>query len=66
MIFKFNNRYYRLIPFLIHVIILFFVFCLIVNATYKYHSETEERRLLLQTDIRKEAIVLNDKIRMEN
>ncbi|MGL9687532.1 MAG: hypothetical protein ACQBVK_01935 [Candidatus Phytoplasma sp. TWB_XP] len=39
---------------------------LIVNAAYKYHLETEERRLLLQTDIRKETMALNDKIRMEN
>jgi len=43
------NRLFRLIPFVITQLILLFCFLLIVNACYKYHLETEERRQLLKT-----------------
>ncbi|MGL9688097.1 MAG: DUF2963 domain-containing protein [Candidatus Phytoplasma sp. TWB_XP] len=66
MIFKFNNRYYRLIPFLITVGILLFCFILIIGASYKYHLETEERRILLTTDVKQKAIELNEQIHQEN
>ncbi|WP_284928468.1 hypothetical protein [Candidatus Phytoplasma sp. AldY-WA1] len=56
---------YRLIPFIILTLILLFCFLLIVNACYKYHLETEERRLLLNTVKCEKCRLLVDKKQVE-
>ncbi len=56
-----RGRLYRFIPFIIGVFILLFCFLLIVNACYKYHLETEERRQLLNTVKCKDCRLLVDK-----
>jgi hypothetical protein len=56
-----RGRLYRFIPFIIGVLILLFCFLLIVNACYKYHLETEERRLLLNTVKCKDCRLLVEK-----
>ncbi|CCP88605.1 conserved nhypothetical protein, partial sequence, partial [Candidatus Phytoplasma solani] len=50
-----KGKKYRLIPFLITTGVLLFCFFLIAAAAYKYHLETEERRLLLETNIEEKA-----------
>jgi len=61
MIISFRGRMYRMIPLVIIVLTLLFCFLLIVNACYKYHLETEERRLLLNTVKCKDCRTLVDK-----
>ncbi|WP_339332528.1 DUF2963 domain-containing protein, partial [Paulownia witches'-broom phytoplasma] len=45
--------------------LLFFVFW-IGGLVYKYHLETEERRILLKTDIEQKATELNEQLHQEN
>jgi hypothetical protein len=65
MIISIRGRMYRLIPFIILTLILLFCFLLIVNACYKYHLETEERRQLLNTIKCKDCRTLVDKKQVE-
>ncbi|MGL9687712.1 MAG: DUF2963 domain-containing protein, partial [Candidatus Phytoplasma sp. TWB_XP] len=63
--FRIGNKHYKMIPFLITTgTLIFFVFW-IGGLAYKYHLETEERRILLKTDIEQKARELNSQVHEE-
>ncbi|MGL9687542.1 MAG: DUF2963 domain-containing protein, partial [Candidatus Phytoplasma sp. TWB_XP] len=63
--FRIGNKHYKIIPFLITTgTLLFFVFW-IGGLAYKYHLETEERRILLTTDVKQKARELNSQVHEE-
>ncbi|WP_051001705.1 hypothetical protein [Italian clover phyllody phytoplasma] len=64
--FKWKGRHWRIVPFLITTAtLLFFVFW-IGSISYKYHLETEERRITLNKNISEEAKRLNNALHEEN
>ncbi|MDV3196017.1 MAG: hypothetical protein Q8885_00575 [Candidatus Phytoplasma stylosanthis] len=66
MIFKIKGRYYKIIPFIYIAAILIFCFLFIMNASFQYHLEAENRRTALNKDIKVEFRKINNDIYQEN
>ncbi|KOR75234.1 hypothetical protein CPX_001808, partial [Candidatus Phytoplasma pruni] len=64
--FKWKGRRWRIVPFLIITATLLFLVFWIGGMAYKYHLETEERRITLNKDISEEAKKLNSALHEEN
>ncbi|MFB5029765.1 MAG: hypothetical protein WJU30_00310 [Candidatus Phytoplasma pruni] len=64
--FKWKGRHWRIFPFLITTATLLFLVFWIGSMAYKYHLETEERRITLNKDITEEAKKLNSALHEEN